>query len=175
MAKMPNTHGGGAQTNINGLKFERETSFEKALANAGYFVEDCKIYKDGMCIGMSVPKKKLYKNFLKPMGIDYTEYNSKAWEPDECFINSLNRTAYIIEKKFQKVSGSVDEKLAVCDFKRWEYAKLFNSLGYEVKFLYVLNDWFKDNNRYDDMRKYIEDTGCYYFYNEIPMNFLQLP
>jgi len=49
-------------------------------------------------MGWSVGKSRLYTKFLKPNGIDYKNYNSKGWEPDECFINETNRTAYIIEK-----------------------------------------------------------------------------
>ena len=31
-------------------------------------------------------------------------------EPDECYIDNANKTMFIIEKKFQQVSGSVCEK-----------------------------------------------------------------
>ena len=37
-------------------------------------------------------------HFLEPKGINYANYNSKKWLPDECFINLDNRVAYIIEK-----------------------------------------------------------------------------
>ena len=55
--------------------------------------------------------------FKKPRGINYKEYNSKQWQPDECFINEQNKFAYIIDKKFQNSSGIVDEKLLGCHLK----------------------------------------------------------
>ncbi|MBR0287479.1 MAG: hypothetical protein IJQ82_00720 [Selenomonadaceae bacterium] len=174
MSRTPNKFGGGAQTNINGLKFEQTTSLDEALITAGFFVENYKIYnRAGDCIGMSVPKKKLYKKFFELRGVDYKKINSKPWEPDECFINFLNRTAYVIEKKFQNVPGSVDEKLPGCGFKKWEYEKLFAPLEYKVEFIYVFNDWFKQDS-YRDVKEYIRRVGCHYFFNEVPLDFLQI-
>ena len=46
MMKMTrNTHGGGAQTNINGLRFEAETSLEDVLQDAGYKVINKEVYE----------------------------------------------------------------------------------------------------------------------------------
>lgn len=173
MAKIPNTHGGGAQTNKNGLHFEQTTSLDNALICAGYEVINRIVYYNGQKIGMSVPQNHIYSDFLKPNGINYADYNSKAWRPDEAFINFNNQTAYIIEKKFQNRSGSVDEKLPNCHFKKMEYEKLFTPLGYNVEFIYIFNDWFK-NPKYRDTLQYIERIGCYYFYNEIPLYILGL-
>ena len=171
MPRVANRYGGGARTNANGLRFEQTTSLDDALRNAGYTVRGCYVYSGSTQIGMSVQKRNLYSMFLEPNGIDYTTINSKQWQPDECFINFDNETAYIIEKKFQNCSGSVDEKLPGCHFKKQEYEKLFHPLGFEVEYLYVFNDWFYDE-RYRDTLDYIEAMGCYYYFNEIPLTFL---
>ena len=101
-----------------------------------------------------------YRYFLEPNQIDYTDYNSKKWLPDECFVNSQTDTVYIIEKKFQNSSGSVDEKLPNCDFKKKEYEKLCHPIGFNVEYLYVFNDWFKQSV-YKDTLGYIKDVGCH--------------
>lgn len=173
MSRNPNTHGGGARTNLNGLHFEQTTSLDTALTNAGYDVVDYIVYYNSQKIGMSVPQKKLYTKFLNPKGIFYNDFNSKEWRPDEAFINFKDNTVYIIEKKFQNCTGSVDEKLPGCHFKKLEYQKLFASLGFDVEFIYVFNDWFR-NKQYRDTLDYIEFMGCHYFYNEIPLKFLGL-
>lgn len=173
MARIPNRYGGGAQTNRNGLYFEQTTSLNEALLCAGYEVRNHVVYIDGYEIGMSVPQARIYSHFLEPHGIDYADYNSKAWRPDEAFINYENRTAYIIEKKFQNCPGSVDEKLPSCHFKKWEYEKLFEPLEYDVEFIYIFNDWFR-NFKYRDTLEYIEQMGCYYFFNVIPLHILGL-
>lgn len=173
MAKQPNTFGGGARTNANGLHFEQTTSLDNALERAGYEVRNHNVYQNGTNIGMSVPQSRLYKYFLAPNGINYKDYNSKEWHPDEAFINYANKTVYIIEKKFQNTAGSVDEKLPSCHFKKLEYLKLVTPLNFQVEFIYVFNDWFK-NSKYRDTLQYIKAVGCHYFYNEIPLDFLGL-
>ena len=155
--KKPNIYGGGAQTNKNGLAFEQTTSLDSALEASGY----------------SVMNNQVYQKFLSPNGIDYQTINSKKWLPDEAFINEEKKTVYIIEKKFQNVSGSVDEKLPNCHFKRLEYEKLCHPIGYQVEFIYVLSDWFR-SPIYRDTLDYIEMMGCTYFYNEIPLQALGL-
>lgn len=173
MARTPNKYGGGASTNANGLLFEQTTSLDAALVASGYIVKGYEVYDGTKKMGYSVQKHKLYSLFLNPNGIDYTNYNSKKWLPDECFINVVNKVAYIIEKKFQTHSGSADEKLPGCHFKKMEYEKLFAPLGYEVEYLYVFNDWFLQD-KYKDTLDYIKKTNCEYFFNAIPLPFLGL-
>ena len=174
MPRRINTHGGGARTNINGLHFEQNTQLNDALEDAGYIIRDnYKVYYNNQLVGYSTPKYSLYKDFLKPNGINYKDYNSKRWEPDELFINIHNKTAYVIEKKFQNSSGSVDEKLGSCEFKRHEYEKLFYPLDFNVEYIYIFNDWFK-NPIYDDVLDYIESKDCFIFFNEIPLNAIGL-
>lgn len=175
MSKIPNKYGGGAKTNLNGLHFEQTTSLNEALTQAGYYIFDYYVYNEPLtpAIGMSVPQKKLYTKFLNKHGIDYKDYNSKEWRPDEAYINFNNKTAYIIEKKFQNRAGSVDEKLPNCHFKKLEYEKLFKPLGYGVEFIYIFNDWFLQS-MYRDTLDYIKNMGCHYFFNELPLNMLHL-
>lgn len=173
MSRIPNRFGGGANTNRNGLHFEQTTSLYSALTESGYNVENGFVYFNGDKIGMSVPKAKIYSQFLEPNGIDYRRYNSKKWLPDEAFINLKTKTVYIIEKKFQNCSGSVDEKLPGCHFKKQEYEKIFEPLGYYVEFIYIFNDWFMDKQYYDTL-DYIRQMGCHYYFNELPLRALGL-
>lgn len=78
------------------------------------------------------------------------------------------------EIKFQEVVGSVDEKLQTCGFKNEQYSKLLAPLGIAVKYVYVLCDWFK-KDEYKDVLGYVQSVSCYYFFNELPLDFLGLP
>lgn len=173
MTRQANTHGGGAKTNANGLYFEQTTDLESALKKSGYNVLDHRVYHDNQIIGLSVQKYSFYKLFLEPNNINYKQFNSKQWLPDECLVNYTTNTVYIIEKKFQNTSGSVDEKLPNCDFKKKEYEKLCHPIEYSVEFLYVFNDWFH-KKQYRDTLAYIKDVRCNYFFNTIPLDFLGL-
>lgn len=170
-----NIYGGGARTNKNGLRFEQETSLEQALINAGYTIKEGTLIKDkdNNHIGIIAPKHAFYKQILELEGINWQDYISKKLLPDEAFLNFSNNTVYIIEKKFQHDSGSVDEKLQTCDFKKKQYQKLLQDTPYDVEYLYVCNDWFKQPC-YDDVHEYIQSVGCHIFFNAIPLDFLGL-
>ena len=170
-----NRYGGGAKTNENGLLFEQETNLKKAMIAAGYNVNNDNTVEDydGNQLGIIAPKHSFYKLILEPEGIDWTKRISKKLLPDEAFLNFANNTVYIIEKKFQNDSGSVDEKLQTCSFKKQQYEKLLSGTPYTVEYLYVCNDWFKQDC-YRDVHEYIESMGCYIFFNEIPLDFLEL-
>ena len=170
-----NIYGGGARTNANGLRFEQETSLEEALLNAGYSINDRNVIKDehNNCIGIIAPKHAFYKVILEPEGINWEDYISKKLLPDEALLNFNNNMVYIIEKKFQHDSGSVDEKLQTCDFKKKQYQKLLQNTPYDVEYLYVCNDWFQQKC-YLDVHNYINSVGCHIFFNAIPLEFLGL-
>lgn len=178
-----NTHGGGSNTTKNGLAFEQNTSLSKAFSDAGYSIVEhkCKkskylsysIYCNGVYCGYVTKGTRLYKDVLEPKNVHWEKLISQQLFPDDVFISDENKVAHIVEKKFQNTHGSVDEKLQTCDYKRRQYEKLFGGIGFEVKYIYVLNDWFKQD-RYKDVLDYIVDSKCYYFFNSIPLSFFNL-
>ncbi len=179
-----NTHGGGAATNRNGLAFEQATETHEAMRTAG--INLVQLPKRGSKllghevfdkfhhrVGLQLPKGRFYKDFLEPRGVQWRNIISKKLLPDDAFINEETRTVYILEKKWQSQAGSVDEKLQGCDFKREQYEKLCNPIGFQVVYTYVANDWFQ-KEQYADLRDYITRKGCFLFFNEIPLEFLGL-
>lgn len=174
MSRKKNTVGGGNKTNINGLGFEQTTSLADALLDAGFILAPNNlIYLGKENIGKLTEKYKLYKDFLEPKGVNWKDILSKKMLPDDCFVNYRDNTIYIIEKKFQSGAGSVDEKLQTCDFKRRQYERLFKTINFKVKYIYLLCDWFK-KPEYRDVLQYIKDVGCDYYFNEIPLDVLNL-
>jgi hypothetical protein len=172
MSKKPNIVGGGANTNLNGLDFEGRTDLLSALNKHPEFeVNGNSVMKNGKLVALYFEKHNLYKNFLKPKGIDYKTVLSKKILPDGAIL--VDNTIYIIEKKFQGGSGSVDEKLQTCDFKKQQYIKLFSPLNINVEYYYVLNEWF-DKPQYTDVFEYIESVGCRYFIVDLPLEAIGL-
>lgn len=165
---------GGGKT-ITGLKFESRITLEKAISSLpGYTVKNDEVYFKNRKIAEFYQKYKLYKNLLEPNEIDYKRIISKKLLPDDAILIIKDKTLFVIELKFQEVAGSVDEKLQTCDFKNKQYKKLLAPLNIEVKYVYVLNDWFT-KSEYRDVLSYIKSVGCYYFFDELPLNFLDLP
>lgn len=164
---------GGGNT-ITGLNFERETDVLQLLKKKkGYKVKGNVIFYNGKEVARSYRKNALYK-FLESKKVDYKKILSKKLLPDEALYVIINNTLFVIEVKFQKVSGSVDEKLQTCDFKRKQYTKLMAPLNIEVEYVYILSDWFR-NSVYKDVLDYIISVGCQYYFRYLPLQKLGLP
>lgn len=168
------TGGIGGGNTITGLNFEKKTDILKLLkSKKGYKVTNNVIYYEGKEVAKSFKKNSLYK-FLHTKGVDYTKILSKRLLPDEAIYVIINNTLFIIEVKFQKVAGSVDEKLQTCDYKRKQYAKLMAPLNIEVEYIYILNSWFR-KPAYKDTLDYIISVGCQYYFKYLPLQKLGLP
>jgi hypothetical protein len=165
---------GGAKT-LTGLRFEKRVSLKEVIDSIpNYSVIGDFVYYNSQKVAQLCPKNKLYKNLLEKNSIVYSKIISKKLLPDDAILVLKNNTVYIIEIKFQEVSGSVDEKLQTCDFKNKQYTKLLSPLNIKVKYVYVLSEWFK-KEEYKDVLEYIKFVGCYYFFDEVPFEFLDLP
>ena len=170
---MINKGKGGGNT-ITGLNFEKETDILELLrSQKGYKVEGSVIFYQDKEVARSFKKNALYK-FLESKKVDYKKILSKKLLPDEAIYVIVNNTLFIIEVKFQKVAGSVDEKLQTCDFKRKQYAKLMAPLNIEVEYIYILSDWFRHPS-YKDVCDYIISVGCQYYFKYLPLQKLGMP
>lgn len=167
--------GKGGGNTITGVRFETRIDLKKTLDSfSDYKVIDDVLYHKKQKVAEFYQKYSLYKNLLKPRGVDYSKIISKKLLPDEAILILTNNTLYVIEIKFQEGSGSVDEKLQTCDFKNKQYKKLLSPLDIGVKYTYILSDWFKQDG-YKDVLEYVKSVGCHYFFNELPLDFLGLP
>ena len=137
------TGAGGSNTNKNGLPYEILTELnteytviaEDSFSKNVKFNTDDKIYK-------FTKKSKLFKSMKD--SIDSTVKKAHGCKnPDECYIDETNNIIFIIEKKFQQVSGSVCEKIQTPHFKIWQYNRTFPK--HKIVYIYCLSDWFKLN------------------------------
>jgi len=164
---------GGGNT-ITGLNFEKEQDILEIIKKAkDYSVKGSAIYYRGKEVARSYRKQGLYR-LLNEKGVNWRKLISKRLLPDEALYVIINNTLFIIEMKFQKVAGSVDEKLQTCDFKKKQYRKLMAPLNIEVEYIYILNDWFKSET-YKDTLDYVISVGCQYYFNYLPLQKIGLP
>lgn len=181
---MANTSGGGAQTNKNGLKFEEETSLKDAFEKEGFVLNSINkkihnVYYEEKQIGVVLKKNGFYEYFKLLKKINkipvWKNYISKKLYPDEIFLNFKDKTLYIIEKKYQKGNGSVDEKLQTFQFKIYEFEKftpILNDVD-KIKYYYLTNDFYH-TEKYKDLREYIKLNGSDIFENVIEFEKLGL-
>jgi len=163
---------GGARTKT-GLEFEGRVDLKSKFgALEDYVVKgDDLIYK-GKTVAKFYKKGAIYKKLLKSLNIKVGL--SKKLYPDETIFVISKNTLFVIEMKFQKTSGSVDEKLQTCDFKKKQYQKMLRGSGIKVEYVYILNDWY-EHKQYKDTLDYIDSVGCRYFFETLPLKFLGLP
>lgn len=146
------------------MKYEVKTVYDKA--GMGVFFE-------GKIVARCFRKHDFYQ-YLTEESVEWKGLISKKLLPDDALLVIVRETLFIIEVKYQQVTGSVDEKLQTCDFKRKQYLKLVSSLGLKVEYVYVLSDWFK-KPEYKDVLEYIHSVNCHYRFNELPLAWLGLP
>jgi hypothetical protein len=165
---------GGGKT-ITGLKFEKRIDLHEVVSNLpNYTLVGNEVFYNKEKVAEIYRKNDLYKKLLEPNEIDYKKLISKKLLPDDAIFVLKGKTLNIIEIKFQEVAGSVDEKLQTCDFKNRQYKKLLSPLGINVRYIYVLNEWFK-KPEYKDVLDFVHEVGCHYFFYTIPLDFIGLP
>ncbi len=131
------------------------------------------IYYNENLVAESFKKHELYR-YLDTLDIDWRSILSKQLLPDDAIYVIYNNTVFIIEVKYQEVDGSVDEKLQTCGFKLKQYQRLFAPLNHNVKYIYILNDWFRED-KYRDTLNYIIEMNCKYYFEFLPLHEIGLP
>ena len=164
----------GGSSTLTGMVFEKETDLYELFKSIPEYAKTTKdkIRYNGKDIGLFLRKGKIYK-FFESKGVNWKPLISKKLLPDECIYNIKTNTLYIVEKKYQETKGSADEKPQTCVFKLWEYGKLASTIGCNVKFCYLFNDWFKQKE-YRDMLQFIKENKCEYFFNKLNMDWFEL-
>lgn len=168
-------NGKGGGNTRTGLVFEGKVDLATFLGQQPHYklVGNDVLY-DGNVVARVFKKNAFYSVFLAELNIDWKNYISKRLLPDDSIFVLLNNTLFIIECKRQQVAGSVDEKLQTCDFKRKQYKKLMAPANIDVEYVYLLDDWFRQD-AYKDVLDYIHSVGCDYYFEYIPLMKLGLP
>jgi len=172
--------GKGGSSTVTGLVFEKKVDFVDLIGKLpGYKIKErsgkagVDVYHNDVLVAKCFKKYAFYR-YLDENNVNWRKLISKRLLPDDALLVVIRETLFIIEVKFQKVAGSVDEKLQTCDFKRKQYLRLVTPLGLKVEYVYVLGDWFK-NPKYKDELDYIQSVNCHYKFNELPLAWLGLP
>ena len=166
--------GTGGGNTITGLLYEGKVDLATFFAEQqNYTVKRNDVYYNAECVA-HIFKKHAFYIYLKKNGINWQDHISKQLLPDNAIYVIVNNTMFILEVKTQNVSGSVDEKLQTCDFKKKQYQKLLFQLNMEVQYIYILDNWFRQP-QYKDVLDYIISVGCQYYFNYIPLQKLGLP
>lgn len=165
---------GGGNTRT-GLVFEGKTDLSKFLEQQPHYsVVGHDVFYNEDKVAEVYKKHNFYSVFLKKLEIDWKKHISKKLLPDDSIFVLMNNNLFIIECKHQEVAGSVDEKLQTCDFKKKQYKKLMSAANIDVEYIYLLDNWFR-NERYADVLDYIHSVECDYYFEYIPLTRLGLP
>ena len=149
------TGAGGSKTNKHGLDFEKEIYLKKWLAKEYKLKNISKsktdffeIYQKNKLIGYYGRQGQIYnclELLIKHVDKDFiNKIFSKKINPDSFILNIKKQHITIFEKKWQQMSGSVDEKLQTAPFKLKMFNRLLKSTRYSISYEYVLSEWFKN-------------------------------
>lgn len=168
-------NGKGGGNTRTGLVFEGKVDLATFLGSQPHYeVIEHSVMYDKKLVARVFKKHSFYNVFLKELNINWEEHISKRLFPDDSIFVLSNNILHIIECKHQQVEGSVDEKLQTCDFKKKQYKKLMAPANIDVKYIYLLDEWFK-NPKYKDVLDYIISVDCEYYFEYIPLTKLGLP
>lgn len=136
------TGAGGSSTNATGLPYENITNLNTEYSIISQF-------NSHNIISFSLNPSRQFICTHKSNFFKYLKHSKNnnipdahgCKQPDECYIDEDNKIIFIIEKKFQQVSGSVCEKIQTAPFKKRHYSLCFPM--YQIIYIYCLSDWFK--------------------------------
>jgi hypothetical protein len=159
------TGAGGANTNKNGLSYEKVTDLKdqfqicKKINNTNIYEV---VFKGHYDVYINANKSELHK-YMEKEGHKNSVLCLAAGckQPDEAYIHLNRKLLFIIEKKFQQRSGSVDEKIQTGVFKQLHYTELFPN--FKICYIYCLSDWFKQNE-YASILNYLKMNGIPVFW-----------
>ena len=158
---------GGAKT-TSGKIWETKSNPIKQFYDKGFQIKDHEIYKNQELYCLYYYQDTLRTIYLREKGIDMYNSVSAKLKPDVCLIKRNN--CLIIEQKFQKIAGSVDEKFASIDFKLKQYRKIFKETDIKnINIWFLVNrSWFV-HTRYTDVFTYVRDQGGQVYFDKIPI------
>ena len=163
---------GGANTNASGLPFEMKTDLKKLLEASGYEVKRGQVFRGDQNIGELASQNKVYE-FLENKETIVPPPRVGRLRPDEALYVAESDTLFIVEKKNQTVGGSTDEKIQTAVYKVYYYNMLLEGTGIKLKFMYLLNDWFR-NEKYELVIDWLEKNGVAVYFEEIPLSEFEL-
>lgn len=150
---------GGANT-ITGKYFEVATDLKTALANAEYDLSNFLF-----CCQHDFPRY-----FRKQTGMKMEDVFGKKFLPDEAVI--YNNVLYVVEKKAQSGSGSVDEKIQTGPYKLTVYQECAKMLGLNgAKYIYLLAGGHFNTPKFTKHQiPYLEKYDISVYFDKLPLN-----
>lgn len=170
---------GGKNTNLNGKKFEDVTDCQKIISDFNKVIINKSKFGYYLSKSVKLNESETTYTFVLQSGLKLyfkTQYNIDLFRyPDEAFIIVNDRVIelYIIEKKEQKVEGSVETKLWSSPSLKREYEITLETLkDFEVKVHYILclsnffKDKFENNLKYKTLKRILDENNIKVLYGK---------
>jgi len=150
-------NGTGGVNTQTGKFFEIETDLITNLTNANIDISN-----------ITFCKQHDFPRLLKSKGFDMKKHFGKKFLPDEAFI--YNNHLYIIEKKYQQVNGSVDEKIQTGPYKKLVFDECATALGLNgCTYIYLLSESFNVEKYTLHQIPYLRNQGIQVYFSKIPI------
>jgi len=156
---------GGSNTNKNGLSYENKTHLsteysQYKLENGYKYIKFLNNENEYITTTKNEFHKYMKKINERNLSIETV---SGCKEPDEVYIDNIKKNIFIIEKKFQARTGSIDEKIQTGLFKKFHFLQLFPN--YNTHYIYCLSDWYKKKD-YHSVLIYLQENNIPIFWGD---------
>jgi len=161
---------GGKNTSLNGIKFEKCTCNIPHLIENGFLLKKYKkLWYLKKQYGFKIVRF-IHPNIFKQYIFD--KFNINVYrKPDEIYlINEGNEwTLKIIEKKYQSVCGSVEDKLLAGPAYKREYQKMFPE--FNIEYIFVVNEFLANkilskHPKYKSLRIFLKEFNIKILFGE---------
>jgi hypothetical protein len=189
------TGAGGANTNKNGLSFEKQTDLITEMTYQDSIIRKARVgtrYTEMYDkLSFNVSPERTFIRLIKNQLAKYFNLNTKELfdgvvQPDECYYDEFNKILFVIEKKYQNKSGSKIEVLQTGPAKQENLSNVFSPLQIKVVYMYCANYnlkkrlkqvvldylnrndikvFYEDLNYKNDVIKYILEYPCATLHN----------
>lgn len=162
------TGAGGSNTNLYGIKFEDKTNNQSRLIHDGYICTKNSSKKYDYYLSKMFDDRKIV--FVLQSGLKYymkRTYNIDLFRcPDEAYIIEYNTGKLVIkilEKKEQRVDGSVETKLWSGPSLKREYEMILGDV-FEVNYGFCVSNFLKkkvvsNEKKYTILNKIFSESG----------------
>lgn len=117
-------------------------------------------------------------NFAKYLKLRFKKlninFNTSHINDEALLIISSMKAVYVFSNDTKIANKHARNKLKKCGFEREKYRKMLRAIGHRTYYIKILSDGHNRTSN-NDVLEYANNAYCTYFFNKIPLKWIELP